>query len=455
MGLFVSLSAFSGDSIPHVTSLYFTIPYTTEKIIIDGRLDDWKKYYSHSFSDTNPSVIHPEKYSLPDVYPGFESAGTRLPLSRNKATVFFCWNHENLYLAFKVKDHHLLGQWIGLDTNVYIYLNDAVEVYIDSKNDSKNRMDINDYQFIVDVHNQQAVFRGTLNMIRQDYFSVPKESGQNILIQSAVAVEGRLNGRYDSSGQYVVEIRIPFLAIGTEPGEGDTLRFGIGVEDSDFIYSDLTHPKDVYYNWAFDWTGFNDFGYPSVWRRGVLTGHPSWFSRLSYRYQEYWVYLVLGLLLVSLITMMLLFAYSRKKSRIPSRESLRKHHFIDSSVSRDQSGEIISYNGKILKEATAFIRENCRKPIRSEDVAKHLSVSVRTLQRITSEELECTPTSLISMVRLREAAEFLKNRRGNVSEAAFEFGFNDPGYFSRQFKQHFGVSPTDYLTQDSKINPSE
>jgi AraC-like DNA-binding protein len=32
----------------------------------------------------------------------------------------------------------------------------------------------------------------------------------------------------------------------------------------------------------------------------------------------------------------------------------------------------------------------------------------------------------------------------NVSEIAYEIGFNDPKYFSRQFKKYFGSTPSEY-----------
>jgi len=428
----------------------FLIPFTNRTISIDGDLDDWINPFSFSFRDTNNWPVCPEGFSLEDVYPGFDGSLIRLPKSRNEATIFLCWNKDNLYLAFNVKDNHLMGQWIGWEKNAYIYLNDAVEVYIDSKNDSEKRMDINDYQFSVDVHNQKVAFRGTLNMIDEDYYSVPKESGQNLVYESAVKVAGRLNGKSDTSGNYIVEIRIPFLSIGLEPEAGDTLRFGIGVEDADYIYSDLTHPKEVYYNWAFDWTGYNDFGYPSVWKAGVLTGRPSMISRLSARYQEYWMFIVAGLLFASIITIILLIGYSRMRSAVPSKETLKeKGALAGFASSSDDYAKEMTFNERIISEAVGYIRENCRKPLRSEEVANHLSVSIRTLQRITGEEMDCTPTSLISLVRLRMAAEFLKAGRGNVSEAAFEHGFSDPGYFSRLFRQHFGIPPSEYISQNN------
>jgi AraC-like DNA-binding protein len=61
-------------------------------------------------------------------------------------------------------------------------------------------------------------------------------------------------------------------------------------------------------------------------------------------------------------------------------------------------------------------------------------------------------SKLISIVRLRHAADYMRRKQGNVSEAAFESGFADPGYFSRLFKQYFGITPIEYLSSEGSIN---
>lgn len=47
--------------------------------------------------------------------------------------------------------------------------------------------------------------------------------------------------------------------------------------------------------------------------------------------------------------------------------------------------------------------------------------------------------------RLYKAREFLQSGERNISEVAFEVGFNDPLYFSRAFSQEFGFPPTALL----------
>ena len=51
---------------------------------------------------------------------------------------------------------------------------------------------------------------------------------------------------------------------------------------------------------------------------------------------------------------------------------------------------------------------------------------------------------LIQNVRIKKATELLINSDMNVSEIAYETGFNDPYYFSRLFKKYHNMSPSDY-----------
>jgi signal transduction histidine kinase/DNA-binding response OmpR family regulator len=61
----------------------------------------------------------------------------------------------------------------------------------------------------------------------------------------------------------------------------------------------------------------------------------------------------------------------------------------------------------------------------------------RKLKALTGE----TPLQYIRQVRLSRARHMLQTTSLNVSEIAYETGFNDPNYFSRLFQEHFGETP--------------
>lgn len=55
-----------------------------------------------------------------------------------------------------------------------------------------------------------------------------------------------------------------------------------------------------------------------------------------------------------------------------------------------------------------------------------------------------TPKEYIRVIRLRKAAELLKEGEKNVSEVAYAVGFDNPYYFSKCFKEQFGMPPSQY-----------
>ena len=56
-----------------------------------------------------------------------------------------------------------------------------------------------------------------------------------------------------------------------------------------------------------------------------------------------------------------------------------------------------------------------------------------------------SPNEYIRIMRMKKAAELLRQNRYTVAEVSYQVGINDPFYFSKCFKQQFGVSPSNYL----------
>ena len=65
-----------------------------------------------------------------------------------------------------------------------------------------------------------------------------------------------------------------------------------------------------------------------------------------------------------------------------------------------------------------------------------------------------SPVELIQEFRLEKATYYLRSGQFSVSETSYKVGFSDPGYFSRSFKKHFGMSPADYIKEHKHDNRS-
>jgi AraC-like DNA-binding protein len=58
-----------------------------------------------------------------------------------------------------------------------------------------------------------------------------------------------------------------------------------------------------------------------------------------------------------------------------------------------------------------------------------------------------SPLEMIQDYRMKKAASCLKEGKLSIAETACKSGYSDPGYFSRTFRKHFGMSPMEYMKQ--------
>ncbi len=91
------------------------------------------------------------------------------------------------------------------------------------------------------------------------------------------------------------------------------------------------------------------------------------------------------------------------------------------------------------------VRTNYQDSETSPDsLSSALSVSKPTMNRKIKTLTGKTPMEWLTEYRLNKALQLLQdhNEGRNISEIAYEVGFNDPSYFTKKFRDHFGVLPS-------------
>lgn len=112
------------------------------------------------------------------------------------------------------------------------------------------------------------------------------------------------------------------------------------------------------------------------------------------------------------------------------------------------SMEYSSADEEYLKIAISKVEERLAdEKYDFEQFAMDMSSSKSTLHRKLKSLTGLSPWEFIRNIRLKHAAQMLKNSVGNVSEISFKVGFNDPKYFSRCFKTEFGMTPKEFQDQ--------
>ena len=100
---------------------------------------------------------------------------------------------------------------------------------------------------------------------------------------------------------------------------------------------------------------------------------------------------------------------------------------------------------KFLEKATLVIEEHLSDPeFNTEALAVEVAVSRSQLFRKFVALTGNAPCEYIRIVRLLRAVRLIEQEYGNITEIALAVGFNSPAYFTRCFRIHFGVSPSQY-----------
>lgn len=112
---------------------------------------------------------------------------------------------------------------------------------------------------------------------------------------------------------------------------------------------------------------------------------------------------------------------------------------------------ITSLDEKLIEKAIKYVEDNIsRSDLSVEELSRELGMSRVHLYKKMLQITGKTPIEFIRVIRLKRAAQLLRDSQLHVSEIAFQVGFNNPKYFSRYFKEEFGVLPSAYQEKEDK-----
>ena len=95
-------------------------------------------------------------------------------------------------------------------------------------------------------------------------------------------------------------------------------------------------------------------------------------------------------------------------------------------------------------------KESGNTQLKVNDFNLHLGFSKSQLYRKMMALMGNSPNSFLLSYRLNKALGLFNKKSGNISEIAYETGFNSPSYFSKCFKKRFGIVPSDYIHTSDK-----
>lgn len=109
-----------------------------------------------------------------------------------------------------------------------------------------------------------------------------------------------------------------------------------------------------------------------------------------------------------------------------------------------ESGTPKTAPNEIHMRIRSFVAANFSDDISADEIAANIHCSVSQVFRYTRKYFGMSPANYINSVRLRRAAELLELTQRSVSDISVAVGFSDTSYFTRLFRQSFGMPPSIY-----------
>ena len=134
----------------------------------------------------------------------------------------------------------------------------------------------------------------------------------------------------------------------------------------------------------------------------------------------------------------------RAKNLITQRRKLRER-FSREVVFRPQDIAITPPDEKFMQRAMEIIQNHIADAdFNVEYFCKMVGMSRMQLHRKLRALTDKSSGEFVRALRLKRAAELLSQHFGNITQVAYEVGFNNPSYFAECFRRQFGELPSEY-----------
>jgi transcriptional regulator GlxA family with amidase domain len=91
--------------------------------------------------------------------------------------------------------------------------------------------------------------------------------------------------------------------------------------------------------------------------------------------------------------------------------------------------------------AAAYLRKNTHRVMTTQELAKAVASSERTLNRKINEAFGVSPYEFMLRTRIQASAEALMGSGASIADIALQHGFCDQSTFTQHFRKRMGMTP--------------
>ena len=109
-----------------------------------------------------------------------------------------------------------------------------------------------------------------------------------------------------------------------------------------------------------------------------------------------------------------------------------------------QTSNAVHSENEIIRQSQQYVSAHIREKLSVPLVAKQVDVSPSYLTALFHKNLQISPGEYIRRSKLQESKQMIRENEMNFTEIAAALQYSTVHHFSRQFKEKFGITPTEY-----------
>ena len=117
------------------------------------------------------------------------------------------------------------------------------------------------------------------------------------------------------------------------------------------------------------------------------------------------------------------------------------------------SGEKPNGENEIIRQAQQYVCNHLRQKLSVSLVAQQIDMSASYLTALFHKHLDISPGEYIRRVKLQESKRMIREEDMNFTEIAAALEYSTVHHFSRQFKEKFGITPSEYARSLQGYSP--
>jgi DNA-binding response OmpR family regulator len=138
------------------------------------------------------------------------------------------------------------------------------------------------------------------------------------------------------------------------------------------------------------------------------------------------------------------------KSLLQSREAIRLA-FSKKIMAEPGIERFVSTDELFIQKALVVVEKNMDdSEFNVESFVREMGLGRTVLYQKIKALTDLSVNDFIQNIRLKRAAQLLRDTDLSISEVAYKVGFNEPKYFSTCFKKHFNQTPSGYIADHKK-----